>query len=219
MMFRKSHRFVAAACLGTSLLLAGCGGSDEATVYQVPKENPTPPVASAPPNAPFLNGQMGGGAGGSMANQSLPSGSLNNAAIPPAWEVPASWTELPATNVRLASFSVSSEAGTLDISVTSFPGDVGGFLANVNRWRNQIGLPPASEAEARGAAETVTTASGPATLVSLEGGETSTLAGILMHDNASWFFKMTGPTSLVQQETEAFRSFLASADFAATHGH
>ena len=32
----------------------------------------------------------------------------------------------------------------VDISVTTFPGDVGGELMNINRWRQQIGLSPIS---------------------------------------------------------------------------
>ena len=48
--------------------------------------------------------------------------------------------------MRLASYKVNDEEGNeLDFSVTSFPGDVGGLLANVNRWLGQIGVQPTDE--------------------------------------------------------------------------
>ena len=48
--------------------------------------------------------------------------------------------------MRLASHKVSDEDGNeIDFSITSFPGDVGGLLANVNRWLGQIGLPPTDQ--------------------------------------------------------------------------
>lgn len=208
-----SRLFPTLGALTGLLLLSACGRQQEATVYTVPKENPEPPVPAAP-FAPFANG-----AGGSMAAQNLPAGALNNGAIPPAWDVPANWAEGSGSGVRIATFTVEDASGALDIAVTSFPGDVGGFLANVNRWRRQLELEPATETEAFAKAEPLTTASGPATLVALSNGSTDTLAAIHMHDGASWFFKMTGPTVLVAQESENFRNWVRSIDFAATHGH
>lgn len=215
MMFRMSPWILATACLGGSLVLSGCGDSKEPVVYRIPKENPTPPPSPAV-NAPFLNGQMSGSGG--MANQALPSNSVNRPSNLPSWRVPDSWTAQPGSSVRLASFAVAGESGSLDIAVTSFPGDVGGFLANVNRWRGQLGLPPASEAEARDSAEIVETSSGPATLVTLRNETSETLAAILMHDGASWFFKMTGPSALVQKEAQGFRQFVTSVDFSGSGG-
>ena len=51
-----------------------------------------------------------------------------------------------ASSMRLASYEVKDGNGSkLDFSVTSFPGDVGGTLANVNRWLGQIGIDPVKE--------------------------------------------------------------------------
>ena len=50
--------------------------------------------------------------------------------------------------MRLASYEVADKNGSrLDFSVTSFPGDVGGLLANVNRWLGQIGMEEVKENE------------------------------------------------------------------------
>jgi hypothetical protein len=37
---------------------------------------------------------------------------------------------------------VSDPDGKAEVTVSAFPGDTGGLLANLNRWRGQIGLEP-----------------------------------------------------------------------------
>ncbi len=59
-----------------------------------------------------------------------------------AWETPSGWRETPNDNpTRIAVFRIE-DAPDAEVVVTRFPGDVGGVLANVNRWRSQIGLAP-----------------------------------------------------------------------------
>lgn len=49
--------------------------------------------------------------------------------------------------MRLATLVFESQSGPVEVAVTRFPGDVGGVLANVNRWRQQAGLTPVEDAE------------------------------------------------------------------------
>ena len=56
---------------------------------------------------------------------------------------PTTWKDGKTSSMRIASLKVDDQNGSeLDISVTTFPGDVGGLLANVNRWVGQIELSP-----------------------------------------------------------------------------
>ena len=49
--------------------------------------------------------------------------------------------------MRIGNYAVSNQAGeSLDFSITTFPGQVGGVLANVNRWLGQVGIEPTDEA-------------------------------------------------------------------------
>src|SRR5829696_2512725 len=59
-----------------------------------------------------------------------------------SWELPEGWKldEKPVA-MRFATINIAAEPKPLQLTVTRFPGDVGGTLANVNRWRMQIGLP------------------------------------------------------------------------------
>ncbi len=64
----------------------------------------------------------------------------------PNWQVPAGWQEVAAGQFLVAKFNISGDGGaTAAVNVSSSPGDGGGLAANVNRWRGQLGLPPAGE--------------------------------------------------------------------------
>lgn len=194
-----------------SVLFTACGEQPEARVYTIPKETVSAPAPASPP--------MMAGDGGSMATTSLPDEFLNQNAVLPEWRVPPTWQPVDGSAMRLASFVVEDGGASLDISVTSFPGDVGGLLANVNRWRRQLNLPPTTQAEVEESVGTISTLSGDATFVELSNGTTDTLAAILMHDQASWFIKLTGPSALAAREADHFRAFVESINFAATHNH
>jgi hypothetical protein len=175
-------------------MLVGCGDDSKAAVYDVPKETPPTPPAATP-----------------MAAQTLPEGAVNRGAEP-KWTVPASWAATEGSSMRRGSFGIEAPEGAIDIAITSFPGDVGGPLANVNRWRNQLGLPPIA-AEALGDAyETVPNSHMPATLAAISNGETSTLAATIVHAGSSWFVKMTGPAAAVARERDGFLDFVRSID-------
>ena len=100
--------------------------------------------------------------------------------------------------------------------MVTLPGDAGGELPNVNRWRGQIGLGPTDGAGLAAARNTVKTRVGPANVYdfSSEGTKKSRLiAAILMVDGSSWFFKLTGPEAVVGAERENFVKFLKSVKF------
>ena len=62
------------------------------------------------------------------------------------WFIPEGWEPGKKSSMRIGSFSVQDgNDSSLDISVTAFPGDLGGLLPNVERWLGQIGLNPSKE--------------------------------------------------------------------------
>lgn len=64
------------------------------------------------------------------------------------WALPDGWTEVPEPRqMRVATFIAPDPAGPIEVAVTRFGGRVGGDLANINRWRGQMGLPPLAAAE------------------------------------------------------------------------
>ena len=121
--------------------------------------------------------------------------------------------------MRLASYEVSDEEGNeLDFSVTSFPGDVGGLLANVNRWLGQIGVQPTDEEGLKRFVRPVTIDGTSAQLVEASSEDKTLFAAILLRDNRSWFFKLTGSKTLAEKEKKNFSDFLESICFHKPNG-
>lgn len=131
-----------------------------------------------------------------------------------SWETPDDWQEQKATPPRKASYTVNGSQGRqADLSVTTFPGAVGGLLPNINRWRNQLGLEPVTEETMEGLTETVIVNSEEATLVDLKSDTRRMLVLILVIENDSWFFKFTGDLSLIDEQYPYFYNFIQSIRF------
>src|SRR5260370_37078780 len=114
-----------AVLLGATL--AGCGRND-IQVYRVSRE-------TAPPEAP--------------APMAPHSGDAADSASPRLqWKLPAGWEEVAPGEMRVASFRIAGKNAKLaDVGIVPLPGLAGSDLANVNRWRGQVGQPPVSEDE------------------------------------------------------------------------
>jgi len=204
---------------GLLLLLCGCRDR-EITSYRAPKDPAVAPVApnagmadtnslpdGHPPVGPVATPGAAAGAG-TMVGTAVPTGSDSL-----TWTAPAGWTAMPDRPMRKATFAVKDATGAAaDLSITAFPGDTGGLLANLNRWRGQIGLPPLNEAqlpasvehlEANGLQFDVADFAGTA-----NGAPTRIVGAIVPKDGETWFFKLMGPDALVAAQKPAFLDFL-----------
>jgi hypothetical protein len=139
----------------------------------------------------------------------------NEPAGPPAdvgatWTTPSTWTQEPPHQMRLASFKTP---GGAEIIITRFPGDVGGLLPNVNRWRGEVGLPDfATESDAK--AQTNVQMGGlRANIFDFAGSEKHVRVAMVKVNDDTWFFKLIGPASAVANQQPAFDSFLQSVKF------
>ncbi|HWD21352.1 MAG TPA: hypothetical protein VHB20_18945 [Verrucomicrobiae bacterium] len=138
----------------------------------------------------------------------------------PDWTVPANWEPTPAGSMILKSFSVTGEGGQkAKITVSTFPGKVGGVLSNVNRWRAQLGLGPISAAELPGVTEPLPAAGAEAILVCINntnmpaGHASSLIAAMAPREASTWFYKLSGDSRVVAREKEAFVKFVASVRY------
>lgn len=181
------------------MLLAGCN-RNEVKVYEVAKETAPDagPAATMPTAMPS-----------DMAAATQPS---------LTWKTPESWTEEKPGQMRLASFKVTKDGKTVDISIVPLPGAAGGDTPNVNRWRGQVGLEAVTAEEITKSAETVEAGGQPAALYDIAGknpaGEAARIIAVIQHrDDMAWFFKMTGDDQLVEAQKPAFVEFLKSLNF------
>ena len=154
-------------------------------------------------------------------------GNNTNAPTPPPLEapksaslgysLPAGWKEKPLSPMRLASFSAASPNGKeADVSVVSLPATAGGDLANVNRWRGQVKLPPIDEDTLAKSAQRIQANGHDYLMVDLvsdapideQQGKQRILAAILDENGQAWFIKMTGEEATVDAQKSAFVDFL-----------
>lgn len=206
--------------LAALLLSSAACKKEEIQVYKLAKSPEAPAAhnhdhegheahAQAPGGLPEGHPPVGAGAAGMGA---LPPEMAQMAVASPlsiAWTVPAGWTAKPAAGMRRATFVVPGAAGAAEVSVISLPGDAGGELPNVNRWRGQVGLPAWDEAAFKKAVVKVPSPAGTFTLVDLSGGAQRMAAGMMTRDGETWFFKLLGPDATVGGALPAFKTFLA----------
>ncbi|HWA98657.1 MAG TPA: hypothetical protein VG713_09200 [Pirellulales bacterium] len=65
----------------------------------------------------------------------------------PTWTTPDDWKQLPASGMRYATLKIEGPAAPLELTVIALPHgddleDNDYLLSNVNRWRDQLKLPP-----------------------------------------------------------------------------
>jgi hypothetical protein len=112
--------------------------------------------------------------------------------------------------MRLATFK--SGQGLPDVLLSAFPGDTGGLLANINRWRGQLGLDPIDDAQLAQATETATFEGVIVTTVDLtgSGGQEMLGAVVVPGDGQTWFVKATGEPAAIAQLKPTFGAFARS---------
>ncbi|MDQ8182453.1 hypothetical protein [Pelagicoccus sp. SDUM812005] len=147
-----------------------------------------------------------------------------------AFTAPAGWVESPGNSIRIASYTIVKEGyPPADFAITSFPGDTGGLVANVNRWRGQIGLAPWSPAQVQAAVQTLKNPAGlefkvfelkPDSNSENSVSDEWIRVAIMEKGGKSWFFKLKGDAVLVDLQRDEFKSLLQSVHFShAGHNH
>ncbi|HNQ73448.1 MAG TPA: hypothetical protein PKN95_07580 [Verrucomicrobiota bacterium] len=138
----------------------------------------------------------------------------------PTWTVPGGWREIDGGQFLFAKFVIADPAGNqAAVNVSTSAGDGGGLIANVNRWRGQLGLPAWSAAEVEQQAQKIATDAGPATLIEMRGADaqppkpTLTIAAVVPQNHATWFYKLMGDEKVVLAQKEAFLTFVKGVQY------
>ena len=222
---------VPALALALAAALPGCGDEGEVRVYDAPR---TPRLADAGADAAERS------AAPTTVTTSLPAVDAEAARVeadeaeaseapaslafeeglalrrfeagPIRGAIPAHWSPVQAEPPRVLAFDVEGESYRAEVALTRFPGDVGGELANVNRWRRQVGLPPVDSPEQQDAVA-FTHDGVPASLTFVvdpqrgPDGE-AILVATLPRGDHTWFVKMTGPARMIGSEHGPMLAFL-----------
>jgi len=170
----------------------------------------TPPFASG---APFANSSQAAGPerSGTDSTGSGGAGGVTDIRV----QAPSEWKPGRLSQMRRAAYVVSDGDQQAEITVISALGDE---LANVNRWRGQVGLPEISAEQMAKEKRTLEVAGEPASYFVIQGAadspqSQSMLVSIVPHAGTLWFVKMMGDTQLVMREQQRFEQFVRDIQF------
>jgi len=185
-----------------SLLLITSCGKEETTTYIVPKQ--------AAPEAPHpVMGTQSDMDAVTAAHVAMTA----QAPASPGYtsELPEGWTEVPGSGMRKASYTI--DGTSIDFYLISLA--MGDVSSNVNRWRGQVGLAPASTDEI--ASEVSDFQAGGHTVSYIEiyndeGGK-GIIAAIIDLSPQYWYFTAKGSVDELKANATGIRSFLESIQF------
>ncbi len=192
MVMQQHTRYLCALCVLCGCLLVGCE-REEIKRYQVPREQT--PVTEPTTQDDYHD---------------------HDHAPRMTYTVPDDWQDTGAAHMRVASFKAGDGADAVQVSITTFAGDVGGMAANVTRWARQAGA-------------TLAPGSDPADLakpfeqntdyqyVDLTGTNGRLYVILIPHRGATWFIKMTGSTEGVDAQLGNLRQFVRTVQFVTDH--
>jgi len=131
-------------------------------------------------------------------------------------ETPGNWSAERPGQFSFATYRIAGEGDAeAQLTVTAFPGSAGGLLANINRWRGQLGLEAATsenlELSNRQIGEI------PFRLVMLEGvsarsGQPEAIFGAIAETGGkSWFFKVMGAPTVVKESEASLMKFIETS--------
>lgn len=173
------------------------------------------PGAMMPPmmggNAPFA-----GGATPPVTSSTPPT--TAPAPVAPAtpeltFTTPDNWKEGARGSMGSRSFVVGDAADGVIVKMSDFPpvGMMADPLANINRWRGQLGATPAEEGKLDDVSEPITIAEveGRLTDITSPDGSQKMLAAMVQKYGKVWFFQMLGPAKGVEAAREDFTKWLA----------
>jgi hypothetical protein len=137
--------------------------------------------------------------------------------LPYKWDLPKKWEIGKVSSMRLASFKVIEKIQDKDslgeISVVVLGQGAGGLVANVNRWRTQVGLSPQSSKLVHQESSEGKSKLGDFTWVKIinpENPEIGILASIFFLDNETLFIKLVAPSLLIESQQKDFLKFCKS---------
>ena len=136
------------------------------------------------------------------------------------YATPDGWVKQPnPSGLRAAAFDIRDADRRAEVTAIPLSGEAGGLLANLNRWRDEIGLAPVERGELDKVVQRIDVAGLPAHYAHLVGPDSTDgqreaiLTVVLLREDRTWFFKMKGHAELVARQKPAFEQWVRSVRF------
>lgn len=132
------------------------------------------------------------------------------------WRAPEDWTKEKPGQFLTAAYALP---GGGRVTVSKLAGDGGGLAANINRWREQVGLKPLDGKDVAGQPLKIADSGEVMQLFNLTAEDSAAdaegiLAGILPLKTETWYFKFSGPVGVLRKAEGEFAEFLRSVRIA-----
>lgn len=127
----------------------------------------------------------------------------------PTWTVPVGWQKVEGQKpMRVATFTCAEG----EIAVSQFGGNAGGLLANVNRWRGQVGLEPVAAEKLPELLQQFEIPGFAGATMRLKGEAKHMLGAAIYETKAdrTWFVKLTCTPAAADAQEAAFIAFAKS---------
>jgi hypothetical protein len=147
----------------------------------------------------------------------------------PAFTAPKGWTALEGREsdktfgLVVKRFRIGDGDKASGVVVTALPGNGGGLVNNVNRWRNQVGLQGLDEKDALKSLTPIKVDGRDAHLLDVtepDGEKVKRaenveriVAVVVVHDGQTVFVKLSGPAKAVGDQKKVFDEFVKSIRF------
>jgi hypothetical protein len=129
------------------------------------------------------------------------------------WTVPPQWQAAAAGDMQAAVYKVTGPDGAKgEVSVSIFPNEAGGTLANINRWRTKfVGLAAVEEKDLPQLVTPLDPSQAGALLVDMKNGKKQLIGAIVPRAGQYWFYKFVGDSAAVTPQKDAFIAFAKSS--------
>jgi hypothetical protein len=185
-----------------------------------------PPITEADLPQVTKDGKING-IPATFVDMATPGGEEEAGPAPPSpltYDKPANWKEIPPNRRfgQLVKFQVEEGDRRGEASIARAGG---GLLANVNIWRQQLGLAPTDNGQLQKDLQHLDVAGAQADYVDLTGPESAgaerqrILVLVVRRGPQTWFFKLLGPAELVARQKPVFEAFVKSVHFQGVAGH
>lgn len=174
------------------------------------------PMSGGPmAGGPMAGGPMAGGPRGAPAEAGQGRGAVS---VTLKYTTPKGWTELPASGLRTAAFDIIDGPHKAVVTVIELGPNAKDAMANINRWRNEVDLPPITAEELKENIVPAQVGGYPALLVEMIGKPDAdpqkTILGLMaLVEGKPWFFKLLGDSELAAKQKDRFLEFAEAVQF------
>lgn len=137
------------------------------------------------------------------------------------FKLPTGWREVAPKQFQSHRFEVGEKKETVEISISQLPAGGGDFAANVNRWRAQVQLDPATSKEIEASSPKMEIGGLEGRFLEMVGtdqaGKPEAILGVIAPSPGGiWFFKLRGPAKQSMDQKAKFQEFIKSIKFGET---